>query len=87
MGWSCNADAARTLDRWTARCIESTGSSNIWESPNGRFFIELSREEHDDGAITGSVWRMVDEKRCQRVGSFRINGDGTVARGPSFLGR
>lgn len=85
MGWSCRADAGDTLDKVTAACIESTGMSNVYEAGGGRYFIEVSRKEHDDGAITGSIFKHINETQCRKAGSFRINGNGTVARGPKFL--
>jgi len=84
MGWSCRADAGRTLDAWRALCVESTGSSNTWETRRGFYFYDIGRE-HDDGAITGTVFRMISGGMARGAGSFRINGDGTVARGPALL--
>lgn len=87
MGWSCNAEAGYALDRVKDACVRSTGCSNVWEERGQRFFFEVSRTEHYDGAITGSVWRSVSETTCRRAGTFRIEGDGTVSRGPAFLRR
>ena len=84
MGWSCNADAGRTLDAWRALCVESTNGSNTWETKRGMYFYEVGRE-NDDGAITGTVMRMIGSGKCRSAGSFRINPDGTVARGPALL--
>jgi hypothetical protein len=52
-----------------------------------RYFFEASNKEHGDGAITGTVWRMLDdlEGRCRRSSTFRIEGDGTVTRAPAWL--
>lgn len=86
MGWSCCARAAWTLDAWTAACLESTGSQNVFRVNNERYFFETSRKEHSDGAITGTVWRFLpDDKHVRRCGSFRIEGDGSVTRAPKFL--
>ncbi len=84
MGWSCNAAAAIALDQVTQMCIKSTGSSNTWEHGRNKYFYEPSRVEHDDGAITGSVFKFLDDGRCRKVGSFRINGDGVVERFPTM---
>jgi hypothetical protein len=85
MGWSCSSDAARTVERWTALCVLSTGSSNTWEHKGRTFFFENSGREHADGAITGTVWRNVGSDRCVRVSSFRIEGDGAMTRGPAEI--
>lgn len=87
MGWSCRKDAGDTMDRWTEFCVKQTGSQNTYESRGSKYFWEASRTEHADGAITGTVFKMVDENRCKRAGSFRINGDGTVARYPTGMTR
>lgn len=91
MGWSCRADAARTMEAWTAACVSQTGSQNTYRVDGAEFFWEVSRTEHSDGAITGMIVKVVgpgstpDSTMCRRVGTFRINGDGTVARAPRFL--
>lgn len=85
MGWSCRADAARTLERWEKACRESTGSSNTWVEDNAVFFYELDNVEHDDGAITGEIWRGTSPGRAVPAGKFRIEGDGTISSAPKFL--
>lgn len=86
MGWSCSAAASDTMRRWDEACRQSTGSSNQWREADGaEFFVEISRREHQDGAITGTVFKMLPNSRCRRVGTVRIEGDGRVARAPKFL--
>jgi hypothetical protein len=85
MGWSCRADAAKTYDKWDRHCRETTGSSNVFVQDGEKFFFEGSRKEHADGAITGSIFKMIGKTHARKVGSFRINGDGTVARAPKVL--
>ncbi len=92
MGWSCRADAARTMERWDKACRESTGMSNVWKDGDDEFMYELSSKEHDDGAITGTIEKRVagpasnpDGLYYKRAGTFRINGDGTIARAPAWL--
>lgn len=87
MGWSCAAIAADTLNRLSAKCRESSGSSNVWESGGVRFFFEPSRVEHGDGAITGSIWRMLPDNMARRVGSFRIEADGRLSRSAGGLSK
>lgn len=86
MGWSCNASAGFVLDAFGAACVESTGSSNTYETKGKRYFFEVSSTEHDDGAITGSIFKFIGSGGfCVKSGSFRIEGDGTVTRAPAFL--
>jgi hypothetical protein len=89
MGWSCNAAAAGVLECWTAACRAATGMSNVYTVGATRYFFEVSRTEHPDGAITGTVLRETsrqgDTSQCVRAGSFRIEGDGCVTRAPGHL--
>lgn len=87
MGWSCSAAAGRTLEAIQAACVASTGSQNTWEEP-GRApcFFELDSTEHDDGAITGDVFRMAPgTSRCRATTRFRIEADGRLSIGPRFF--
>jgi DNA-binding transcriptional regulator PaaX len=89
MGWSCNAAAHATLERWTAHCRAQTGMSNTYIVGEVRYFLETSRVEHADGAITGTVMRVTaqvgDTSQCVRAGNFRIDGDGAIVRAPAHL--
>lgn len=86
MGWSCRADAANTMYKWSDACRKSTDSSNTWVEVDGKcYFYETSHTEHRDGAITGTIWRFTDDEHAVRSGTFRINPDGTIARAPAFL--
>jgi len=91
MGWSCAKDADDTMQKWTAACIAQTGSQNVYKAGGQTYFWDISRTEHDDGAITGTILRMEGNgdingvNHAYRAGTFRINGDGTIARAPAFL--
>lgn len=86
MGWSCARDAGATADAWMDACRADSGSTNVWSEANGtRFMYEISNVEHRDGAITGKVWRFVDETRCVPAGGFRIEPDGRVSRARKWL--
>lgn len=99
MGWSCRADAGKTMDAWIAACVESTGSSNVYITSDGtEFFWEASRIEHADGAITGSIFKTIRKPTAEdlaknpylagwsvKAGTFRINPDGSIARAPKWL--
>ena len=82
MGWSCNRDAGLTMDAWTAICIAQTNTQNTYEVDGRKYFWDISRREHADGAITGLAFVMVGENGCFDAGSFRIEGDGSVKRWP-----
>ncbi len=90
MGTSYSSAAAETLRKWTAACLISTKSQNTYTVKGKAYFWESSNREHDDGAITGSVYRVTETRSDGRemvrpAGAFRINGDGTVALAPKFL--
>lgn len=88
MGWSCAADASRTMEKWVAACRAVTGSSNVFKIGDKFFFFESSNREHRDGAITGAIFWMLKgpgDGPARKVGSFKIRGDGSVAKAPSFL--
>jgi len=85
MGWSCAAAASDTMFRWEMACRATTGSQNVFEDGGFRYFWETSSTEHDDGSVTGTVWKMVGETTCRKAGTFRIDGDGRVVRAPAFL--
>lgn len=86
MGWSCRADAAKTMDRITLACVGRTNSQNTWRDDKGnQWFWEISRREHDDGAITGGIFRMLPNNFASACGSFRIEGSGEVSRGPVWF--
>lgn len=86
MGWSCNRDAGLALDAMSTLCIKQTGSSNQYLVGNKKYFFETSRREHDDGAITGQIWKhLPDGTHIRKSGSFRIEGNGTISRGPAIF--
>lgn len=85
MGWSCASKTAFRLDAISAACVAQTGQSNVFIMNGTRFFFETSHREHSDGAITGTIHRFINETQCLKAGSFRIEGDGTMKRGPAFM--
>ncbi len=93
MGWSCRAEAGNTMNRWMEKCRLNSGSSNVWGDRRGWYMFEVSRVEHADGAITGAIVKFdgnpmrQESTPAKKVGSFRINPNGTVARAPGFLKR
>lgn len=87
MGWSCSQLANKVLDVWKDACYKNTGSSNTWKDKKGNtYFYEVSSKEHDDGAITGAIWKIFDtDNHCKKTGTFRINRVGIIERSPKFL--
>lgn len=86
MGWSCNAKAGNVLNAWQDACAAQNGSSNVFTTARGKYFFEVSRTEHLDGAITGTVQKWIPGTSFVKPsGSFRIEGDGSVTRGPKSL--
>lgn len=81
MGWSCTLEAAKTLEALTNACIEATGTQNQFRHNGELLFFEHSRREHEDGAVTGSVFNM----KGRRVGSFKISADGKILNGNRFF--
>lgn len=82
MGYSAAAAAFDTLNTFDNHGTDRSG--NVWEYNGSRYFFERGRE-NSDGAITGTIFRFVGTDSAVRVGSFRINPDGTIARAPFGL--
>jgi len=81
MGWSCNEAAMDRLNMILAANNEE--SQNTWSNEKGqRAFFEQSNREHNDGAITGTVYKFVDESCVVPAGSVRIEGSGKCVRFP-----
>jgi len=81
MGYSCNRDAARSLDA-ILKLLQGEGyegMQNAWIFDGREYFFERGREQ-EDGAVTGSVYRMDGGK----VGGSRIEPDGTISRFPAM---
>lgn len=90
MGWSCRLEAGLTLDQIRETCLKEHDSQNVWSHNGARYFYDIGRE-HDDGAITGKILRMQGDPLpdgripCKAVGSFRIEPDGKISRGPKHF--
>jgi len=101
MGWSCRSEAAEVMRKWTDACLAQTNMQNEFfvqrgksasgaPGPVDRYFWELSRKEHNDGAITGTIMKVLSTtpegvSMAKRCGAFRIEGDGTITCAPKFL--
>lgn len=80
MGYSCSATAHETLEKISEMIGSIPGPKNQWKNGDKSYFYEIGKENYD-GAITGSIWR-IESLYGKRVGSFRIENDGTVTRFP-----
>lgn len=91
MGWTGGKESRAVLDRWQVACFAASGQSNVWEVAGVWYSFDVSRTEHADGAITGSMSRFDKDPRgpgpvtAVRCGTFRVEGDGRVTRGPKIL--
>lgn len=82
MGWSCAAKASlveRAITAEIKKAYPTVETSN--GLPDGGFW-EISRKEHADGAITGTVWKAVDADHVIKSGSFKISPEGKIVRFP-----
>lgn len=70
------------LNTWGHVCLESTGAPNVFLL-NGRPLVWEVVTQTDDGGVTGSIRKLNDKP----AGSFWIQGDGTIGRGPRILHR
>ena len=87
MGYSASSKAFRAMDRLMDIKRRETGSagSNYWEVDGIVTMFEVGRE-NKDGAMTGTVLRSVSKNNngVKRLGSFRIEPDGTISRFPGL---
>lgn len=80
MSYSCTANASTTMQEIFN--VSGSNSSNSWEGNNGFvYFAEIGRERAD-GAITGSVYKIMKDGRGMPSGGFRIDPNGFVKRFP-----
>lgn len=82
MGYSCT-QAADNMLGVICHTFNKEKCSNMLTLGGKRYFFERGKEQHD-GAITGTLFRMLPNDMAQRSGSFRINADGTIARFPGI---
>ena len=86
MSYSCTAKANCVLKKMVEQLQASSPceqeSQNTWQTTRARYFYEQGRE-NNDGAITGSVMMFLGTTGCRRVGSYRIEPNGTISRFPT----
>lgn len=90
MSYTCRLDADTTYKEWANYCFASTGVSNTYVYKGKRYTFIHGREQRD-GAITGSVYLLLDNPDIQgqylayKKGSFRIEPNGIATRFPVGL--
>lgn len=94
MGWSCRREVSDTMSKMdqTFRTLNPWGLSNGWMVKGLCVTYELSNIEHNDGAATGQIYKEIPGTRkpdnsysCKQVGSFRIEPNGKISRGPKVM--
>jgi hypothetical protein len=81
MGYSCAAMASLVLDGIMDNVQRDGNSANVWQHNGDKYMWERGRE-NADGAITGTVYRFVNENEILPAGGFRIEQDGNITRFP-----
>jgi len=79
MGYSCTAAANQTHKTFLDNSFGQTGIQGSYKHKGNIYFEEIGRE-NKDGAITGSIYLVID-KLCYKKGSYRIEPSGTITRG------
>lgn len=75
-----------TLGVWQARCLANSGSPDTWSTPKGKVFMfKQSTRVHEDHSLTGYILLKNETGEFERVGQFKIEGDGTTSLCPKFL--
>lgn len=85
MSWrDASVGMGDTLDKLNAVCQKSTGHPEEWEANGGKtYYLEhVGWPQGYRGPITGGVFC---KDTGTRVGSYRIEGNGTIARMPASL--
>jgi len=77
MGYSCTQLADNTLRDITAICIKETNAQNTFKFNNSVYMWEIGKEQQD-GSITGSIFKFLNEKQIIKHSSFKINSNGDI---------
>jgi len=84
--------ASRTWETLREKLRDSRGCGHSWNARGFRYFLALSNRESEDLSLTGVVEREVIGSRkadgsfkVTTVGSFRIEPDGQITRGPRAM--
>jgi len=86
MGYSATAKAMEVIEKITEKCLNETGSQNVWKHKGKFYMFEIGRENMD-GAVTGQIFLLLTNnasfKRAKAIkkGGFKINPDGSINYG------
>lgn len=83
MGYSCTAIASFVLEALQER-FRHNGSGNCYSVDDKTVFFHERGREHYDGAITGTIFKMLGDSNARRVGSYRIESEGVITRFPGI---
>lgn len=79
MGYSCSIAADKCL-KFVLKSICLPLSQNTWKHDGEMYFFERGRENRD-GAITGTVYRFLEDGvHVRKAGSVRIEKNGAITR-------
>ena len=80
MGYSCTA-IARFVEEAMLNRFRHENSGNVFSVDGGKttYFVETGREQ-PDGAITGTVFKMLPNGYAHRAGGYRIEPEGKITR-------
>lgn len=82
MGYSCTQDASYMLGV-ISHMFATDGNPNVLTIRGRQYFFERGREQAD-GAITGSLFKMLPNDMAQRAGRVRIEADGRINAFPAM---
>jgi len=77
-------NAAKILTVWTDASMENSKQTNAYHAKGKDYIWQTSDTVYADGAVSGTIFCCGQDGK-KPVSSFRIDGDGTVVRAPTFL--
>jgi hypothetical protein len=82
MGYSCTVDARDTL-AVVYKMFARPQETSVLLIKGDRYFFERG-QENADGAITGSLYKMLPGDHCRKAGRVRINDNGSITSFPGL---
>ena len=85
MGFSYAKKAGDTLSIIEEIGLKQTGLGNGFKDADGQeFFFEVTRRDRNDNGLAGSIHRMLPNNMARKAGTFLIDRDGRIVRGPKI---
>lgn len=81
MGYSCSAKAGEVLDALIIQLKateKKSEASNTFFVKDIEYFYEIG-QENSDSSITGSIYKVDENKFCRKSGRFRIESNGKIS--------